>query len=184
MLIIPIALVACGKRDEQTSIYQPEQLLSATEDLRDSLAASELLRDRNESSPEIRLLVDRLENFSSERMPRTDQLMAVARVVSDDGMLQMLRSKNARVVFVRDDLTTLNNLGIRSVYGSGAQPATHQLNARFYSITRTKSSDAGPSDSRSDEFSIIFGIVDTATGGQVWSASSRFRRASVGRQVD
>ncbi|CAN5858823.1 hypothetical protein BH11PLA1_BH11PLA1_20930 [soil metagenome] len=179
-------LVSCAPV-ARTSLHDPAEVVAAAGRFRESLAGSAWLRGRNESSPEIRLLCDKVENFSSDRLSRTEQLTAVYRVVSDEGMLEVLRGRNVKVYFgPRDEdvLATVVGSAEWRKWSSPEKP-THLLRARFNSITRVAASMAGQlTDQRSDDFQVRFSILEDGSGATVWSDLARFRRTSVGLQID
>jgi len=179
------ALSAGCAGPSRTSTYDSAALLSSAESVREAFASSTFLAGRNASSPEIRLLVDKMENFSSERLTRTDQLATVWRVVSDDGVLELLRQRNVRVYFApRDDDAMARVVGANYRAWSSPDRPTHILNARFNSITRGQSLAGSLTDRRDDDFLLNFNVIEDATGAQLWSHTARFSRASVGTQVD
>lgn len=170
----------------RTSISDSQAILSAADQVRQSLAGSEFLKGRTPQSPEIRLLCDRLENFSSDRLSVTDRLAAVWALVSDDGMLELLRERNVKVYFApRSDDALGAVIGPDWRKWSSPQEPTHVLSARFFSMVRDSSSTPGQlADARTDDFTVSFAIVDNATGAQAWSGQARYRRTSKGLQID
>ncbi len=189
-IAIPLALATlvsftgCAA-PSRTSTYDSAALLSSAESVREAFASSTFLSGRSQSSPEIRLLVDKLENFSSERLTRTDQLATVWRVVSDDGVLDLLRQRNVRVYFApRDDDALARVVGANYRDWSSPDKPTHILNARFNSITRGSSLSGSLTDQRADDFLLNFNIIEDASGAQLWSHTARFKRSSFGTQVD
>lgn len=187
-MALPLAS-GCASRgpvdDGRSSVYQSQQLASAADKVRQSLAISEFLQGRTAASPEIRLLCDKMENFSSDRLTRTDQLAAVWRVASDDGMLELLRSRNVKVYFgPRDDDLLAAVVGTDWRKWSSPEKPTHILGARFASLVRSGGAAGQLTDTRSDDFIVTFTILDDRSGQQVWSDSARFKRTSRGLQID
>jgi hypothetical protein len=183
--LAPLASLTGCAAPSRTSTYDSAALLSSAESVREAFASSTFLSGRTPSSPEIRLLVDKLENFSSERLTRTDQLATVWRVVSDDGVLDLLRQRNVRVYFApRDDDALARVVGANYRNWSSPDKPTHILNARFNSITRGSSLSGSLTDQRADDFLLNFNIIEDASGAQLWSHTARFKRSSFGTQVD
>ena len=198
LTLVAASLSACAARSNRqpgepadaltgrTSTSDSRAILSAADQVRQSLASSEYLKGRTPQSPEIQLLCDRLENFSSDRLSVTDRLAAVWALVSDDGMLELLRERNVKVYFApRSDDALGAVIGPNWRNWSSPQEPTHVLSARFFSMVRDSSSTPGQlADARTDDFTVSFAIVDNASGAQAWSGQARYRRTSKGLQID
>lgn len=179
-----------GRVQGQSTRFRAADMLVATDEITDSLAASSFLAGRSaDSQPPIRLYVLPAENRSTERLSRVDGSVMMSRVALDPRMMDLLRSKNVEIYYPDDTEQLLKRFFVDVPGGPTSMDArpgpTHFLMGEVRSITRQAGQQAeAASDARSDFFSVTLRIVDAGSSASLWAHDVRVRRVAHGVVAD
>lgn len=163
-------------------------LTEAALSAREQLAQSRFLQGRTGSSPEARLVVRRVENLSTDRIPLAEQWSLVARLLSDPGMQELLRSKAVVVQLPPEKVELLERGGLEFPALRPENLPTHMLGAQISSATRAGALQRGGSQLRSDirkeYYLITFDLEDIQTRELLWQGTAEIAREAEGTIVD
>lgn len=176
------SVVACLVQAGCASTGQSSRLTVAdlddiTTEIAESLKASSFLRDRLADSPRIAIALQRLENLSSDRITRGEQLDLVEGVIDSLPIRALAIERN--VVFLID-----RNLLDRHSSREGIpldtlqRHATHALIATITSVRRSST------NARTDGYTARYVIVALNTGSEVWREAFEFKRTAEGTRWD
>lgn len=153
-----------------------------------SLAASDWLRDRDAKSSRMTIVVDRVENLSSDIVTRAEQWMLVARVRASLPMQMLATTKNIRVQIPASRWQMLMAEGNVEANPEASVPgiaATHLMSATLRSIRRSGTSRGGQiTDLRSEIYLVTFQVVARPSREVVWADTFSFRREARGTVID
>lgn len=149
-----------------------------------SLAGSDWLTGRGPDSPPIRIVIDKVENLTSDVIPEAEQWMYVAKVAGALPVQELGRKRNITFQITPRRQRALEERGFE-VDLAAAEPPTHVLTATFLSATRAGSAKAErPADERSDRYYLSYQILDLASREVVWEDRFEFQRAASGLLID
>lgn len=180
------ALGACaaGKAQRSTRIADAD-LTQAVLTMRQQLAESRFLRERDASSPEARLVLRRVDNLSSDRIPIAEQWSLASRVISDPGMQELLRSKRVVVQLPPEKVALLERGGMEFPDLRPEDEPTNLLEAQIASGTRAGSLAGGrEADIRKDYYLISFVLEDLQGREVLWQGTAELAREAEGSVVD
>lgn len=184
-LLLAPALAGCAATPRASDRLDITEFTGAWPNAARSLAESSWLAGRTADSPKMVLVQAPLKNLSMERLTRADQAGLVDRLLFAEGVQQLLREKNVRVVVPPDEYARMQKyLTAPHVIVMDDRP-THVLNTTVDSIVRTKgtTSDAG-AFGRKDAVSINFTITALQSSEVLWSNRWEFVRRAEGLLAD
>lgn len=185
MVVLLVAFVGCSSGRGESTRIRGEDILVATDQVRERLAGSDFLARRGPGDAEIRLAPGRLRNLSNDRLGKGDQLVAVRRVLGDQGLLELLKAKNVRVIMPPKEAEAYAAELARAPEAFRATLPTHALRAEFRSLSRAGTESASqPSNVRKDTFIVDYSILDMASSAIVWQDSFEITRVARGLLVD
>ncbi len=175
----------CAANKPQTSRYKASDIDFTSVEIVQKWAESDFMKNRTPDSPRIRLMPSEMENRSSDRLSRVDQRAAVAKVVNDPGIQQLLRDKAIDVLWSMEEVALLKRHGIAvPALEPGDQP-THVFRAEFASIPRAAAAKEGEkANERIDRFFVTYSIVEIPSRRIDWSDTIEFARAAHGVLAD
>ncbi|MBA4028372.1 MAG: hypothetical protein C0475_04450 [Planctomyces sp.] len=193
-LLACAAAVACAAQQRTTLLRASDTLLSAQRVL-EQLAQSDFILMRTQSSERLVLRPHPLENLSDNRLSRGDQWAAMARVLLDPRVLELLRSRNIVVQMppLASDAVARAGLTVREPPAELAP--THLFTGRLRSITRAGApeADAGAGErrgagsertQRTDRYFFEYTIIDARTRAVEWAGSAELARRAHGSLID
>ncbi len=177
-------LSACAPKPGQHTRLEADDLESLVQHMVQSLAASDFLRQRTVRSSPIRIVIDKVENLSSDLVTEAEQWMVVARVRGAVPLAEFSRSKNIAFQITPQRHATLRRAGFVADLGA-ADPPTHTMAATFRSLRRAGSTRRGhTTDLRADTYYLEFRITDVHTRALVWLDEFSFTRQARGLLID
>ncbi len=160
-------------------------LEQAVLEVRGELAESRFLAGRGEDSPEARLVLRRVENVSTDRIPVAEQWALPARVISHPGMQELLRARNVSVQLPPEKAALLERGGLEFPALEPEDRPTHLLRAQIASGTRAASLAGGrDADIRKEYYLITFVIEDLQGREVLWQGDAELAREAEGSVVD
>lgn len=172
------------RRDASTRLRW-EDVDVAVNDVRDQLAESDFLAGRGEDAGAVRLVLRRVENISSDRIPVGEQWSMVSRVVSHRGMQELLRERGVTIQLPPEKVALLEREGFDVPALEPEHSPTHAMRAQIASATRAGAeSGGGPADVRKDYYLITFTIEDLQGREVLWQGASEFAREARGVLID
>lgn len=169
----------------RTTRLADADLTQAVLTVRDQLAGSAFLTSRDAGSPEARLVVRRVENLSTDRIPEAEQWSLVSRVLAAEGMQDLLRSKIITVQLPPEKVRLLERGGL--TFGEFQQESwpTHLLEAQIASATRAGSLTGGrDADIRKEYYLLSFTIEEVQSRALLWQGTTEVAREVWGSVVD
>lgn len=177
-------LCACstGPRN-QTTRLTADDVLVATDSIRETLASSRFLEGRDSNSPRWKLMLIPAENKSAERLSSVERLQLMTLVGIDAPVLELLASKNVDVCIADDTRESAQRLRV-DLAALPRDAATHFMLADVRSITRQGGDGTGPSDVRTDLMSVQYRIVQAGSSAALWASQMQIKRAARGTVAD
>jgi hypothetical protein len=159
-------------------------IVAVTTEISAQLAASDFLKDRNPDSPEIRLVIDKVINRTSDLIPEAEQWLFVSRVANSLPLHELSNNLNIKLYVRKDKHLLVEQAGYQEPLADAPNP-THLLYAEFISASRIASSSKDqPTDLRSDLYYFEYRITDAQTRQLVWSGKCEFKRQAMGILID
>jgi hypothetical protein len=161
-----------------------QDIMAATDAMRQSLADSRFLAGRSPDSPPMAIVINRVQNLTSDVIPIPEQWMYVARVINALPIQQLAKQRNIRFVISPERIEALRQAGFE-VQGPGALEPTHLMSATFLSARRAgRQPGAEVTDIRSDYYFMEYAIFDLADRDIVWTDRFEFKRQAEGALID
>jgi hypothetical protein len=183
--LAPIAGGCASTARARTTRLASADLDQAVLEMRDKLASSRFLADRGPDSPESRLVLRRVENLSTDRIPIAEQWSLASRVISHPGMQQLLRARNVVVQLPPEKVAILERAGLEFPALASEDRPTHVMRATIASGTRAGSLSGGPdADIRKEYYLVTFVIEDLQGRDILWQADVDLAREAGGSIVD
>ncbi|HZW10154.1 MAG TPA: hypothetical protein VFF69_09650 [Phycisphaerales bacterium] len=169
----------------RTTRLASADLDQAVLEIRDSLASSRFIAERGPASAEARLVLRRVENLSTDRIPVAEQWSLASRVIAHEGMQELLRSKNVVVQLPPEKVTLLGRGGLEFPALGPEDRPTHVMRAQIASGTRAASLAGGRrADIRKEYYLISFAIEDLQGREVLWQGDAELAREAQGSLVD
>ena len=177
-------LAACASKAGRHTRLEADDLDALVHHMVQSLAASDFLRQRTAHSSPVRIVIDKVENLSSDIVTEAEQWMVVARVRGAVPLAEFSRSKNIAFQITPQRHETLRRAGYANELGP-ADPPTHTMAATFRSMRRAGSTRGGRhTDLRADTYYLEFRITELRSRALVWLDEFSFTREARGLLID
>ncbi len=151
----------------------------------DSLAGSDLLAKRSAEAERMTIMINRVENLTSDVIPISEQWMLVAKVRDAMPMQELARQRNVHFVITPERRAMLKSAGYFGDFESNYASPTHLMSARFESARRSGYSRKNkPTDIRTEYYFMRYEIANIATEEIQWSDRFEFKRESEGIVID
>lgn len=187
---IPLALLlllpACAStRAARTTRLADADLTQAVLSIRQQLADSRFLAERSADSPEARLVLRRVENLSTDRIPVAEQWSLASRVIGDPAMQELLKSKHITLQLPPEKIALLERGGLEFPDLEPESWPTDILSSQIASGTRAGSLTGGrDTDIRKEYYLISFTIEDLQQRTILWQGTAELAREAEGTVVD
>lgn len=154
------------------------------EKMAQSLAASDFLRDRRPDSPEAWVVINKVENLTTDIIPVPEQWMLVARLQSAVPIKQLAQTKNVRFQITPERHEMLRQAGFTDELIT--PPAvTHNLSAVFMSAPRAaRNGKGGQLTARSDFYYLEYSLLELQSREVVWTDTFEIKREARGLAID
>ena len=152
-----------------------------------SLTASNFLSQRGPDAPPIAIVVDHVENLSSDLLTEAEQWMLVARVRAALPLRTLADARNVRFLIPPERWRMLVEGGYvaRDETERSSRRATHVMSAVLRSMRRAGAAhDGDMTDLRADIYVFAFQIMALPSRELVWSDAFEFRREARGLVID
>jgi hypothetical protein len=185
LLLSTVALSGgCAASKGETSRLQDDDLLVASNKMKDSLGSSDFLRDRTPASPRVVVVTDKVENLTDSIIPVGQQWATVLRVQNGLPMQQLSKQKNVKFVVPPERAAMAKGTGVEVADISQGLRPTHVLTASFTSSSRTAQDKSGVINRKQDYYFLEFKLSDIQGGEIVWSNAFEFKREATGNLID
>jgi hypothetical protein len=169
----------------KTTRLAHSDLEQAVLEIRAELSESRFMAERGPDSPEARLVLRRVENVSTDRIPASEQWSLASRVIAHPGMQELLRSKNVAVQLPPERIAMLERGGIEFPDLEPEDRPTHLMRAQIASGTRAASLAGGRrADIRKEYYLISFAIEDLQEREVLWQGDAELAREVQGSVID
>lgn len=160
-------------------------LQQAVLQLRDQLAASRWLLERDTSSPPDRLVVRKVENLSSDRIPMAEQWSLVLKLISHRGVQDLLKRKHIIVQLPPEKVEMLEAHGFSFPQLTTENQPTMVMRAQIASASRLGARDGqAQADIRRDYYLLSMTIEDLTTRAVLWQGQTELSREARGSLDD
>lgn len=185
VLTLGVQLGCVSTPRQRTTRLADSDLTQTVLTMRQQLAESAFLRSRDETSPEARLVVRRVENLSTDRIAEAEQWALVLRVLAAPGMQELLQNKRVSVQLPPEKVTLLERGGLRFAEFAQKSWPTHMLEAQIASATRAGSlTGSRDADVRKEYYLLSFAIEEIQSREVVWQGTTEVAREVRGSVVD
>ena len=149
-----------------------------------SLAASDFLASRDAQSPAAWVVIDKVENLTTDIIAPAEQWMLVARLQSSLPIRSLAEKKNVRFQITPERHALLRQAGYEGELGTPPK-VTHTLAAVFLAAPRTnRTANRGQVSDRADFYYLEYSLLDLDTRQIVWSDTFEIRRQARGLAID
>jgi len=179
-----LVLTACAT-GESTRL-RAEDMEDATQEMAQSLATSSFLVERTPESPPVYLVINKVENLTSDLIPPAEQWMLMARLESSLPIINLGKRKNVRFLLPPEQYDTLKRAGYTGVLDPKPPTATHVMSAVFRDssrLVRDKESDSLV-NRRANYYLMQYTIHNVQTRQIEWTGQFEFKREAKGLAVD
>ena len=190
--LVALLLTGCASGPGRHTRLAADDLDALVQYMVQSLAASEFLRERTADSRPISIVIDKVENLSSDIVTEAEQWMVVARLRGAMPLTEFSRSKNITFQITPERFETLRRAGYADELGL-VTPSTHTMAATFRSLRRSGSRSGsrasrdghgGVTNLRADTYYMEFRITNVQTRALVWIDEFSFTRQARGLVID
>ncbi|MDQ7013940.1 MAG: hypothetical protein Q9O74_08615 [Planctomycetota bacterium] len=180
------AAIGCATPPPQrTTRLADADLTQAVLTVREQLAESAFLRSRDETSPEARLVVRRVENLSTDRIAIAEQWSLVLRLLAAPNTQELLQNKRIVVQLPPEKVRLLERGGLRFDEFAQESWPTHMLKAQIASATRAGSlAGSRDADVRKEYYLLSFAIEEIQSRELVWQGTTEVAREVRGSVID
>ncbi|MCW5776470.1 MAG: hypothetical protein KIS87_08540 [Phycisphaeraceae bacterium] len=178
------ACAASGSSKQTTRLRHGDLALAGAE-MRERFAAARFLEGRTPDSPPMRIVIRRLENLSSDRVPIAEQWAMVSGLIADRGVQQAARERGVVFQLPPEKAALLRETGVEYPALLPEHNPTHVLRATIRSVVRGgPTRGTGPADVRKDVYLISYEVEEIDSREVVWQADVEFAREARGLLVD
>lgn len=149
-----------------------------------SLAASDFLKNRGPDSPQAWVVINKVENLTSDIIPVPEQWMLVARLQSAVPVKQLADTKNVRFQITPERHAMLRQAGYTDELIT-PPIVTHTLEAVFMSAPRAaRNGQGGQLTARSDFYYLEYSLLELESREVVWTDTFEIKREAKGLAID
>ena len=149
-----------------------------------SLAASDFLKERRPDSSEAWVVINKVENLTTDIIPVSEQWMLVARLQTAVPVKQLADTKNIRFQITPERHAMLREAGFTDELIT-PPTVTHTLQAVFMSAPRAaRSGQGGQLTARSDFYYLEYSLLELQSREVVWTDTFEIKREARGLAID
>ena len=184
LVLIGLVLVGCASTDSGSTRIRDDDLDAIVHEMIQSLAASDFLSTRTADSPSVSIMINKVQNLSSDVVTEAEQWRVVARIRGAVPLAEFARTKNIIFQITRPRHAMLVRSGYVGDLGPTKLP-THLMAATFRSIRRAgHSTKKKLTDLRADTYYMEFRITNLETRELEWVGEFLFKREATGLLID
>jgi len=183
-VLLGLSLGACSSAGSSSALTADDFFVT-TNEMVASLAASEFLADRDATSPPVVIVINKIENLTSDIIPVPEQWALMWRVQSALPVLGLKKSKNVSFMLPPERMKLVEQQ--RREAGEPPLPAaepTHEMAATFRSMTRRKMEAGQAANQRMEFYGLGYRIENLASREVVWQDLFEFKRLANGTIID
>lgn len=177
-------LLTAGCSSAQSTRLTASDFDQTIEKMVQSLAASDFLRERQPDSPQAWVVINKVENLTTDIIPVAEQWMLVARLQSSVPIKHLAQTKNVRFQITPERHEMLRQAGFTDELIT-PPTVTHTLAAVFMSAPRAaRDGKGGQLTSRSDFYYLEYSLLELETREVVWTDTFEIKREARGLAID
>lgn len=189
VIAVCVGFIGCASNQGMRSTRLTANDFVVTEDkITADLHASDFLNQRTSESRPMVIVVQKVENLTSDIMTEAEQWMAVRRVIDSLPIQELRSTKNIRLVIPRERHNQLHAREYARLPDVDAElKPTHLMTARFQSAVRAAravKSEHSLTDARSEYYYFAYTITDLVGREIGWASSFEFSREGRGLLID
>jgi len=176
LLLLALSLAGCASTNDTRLTGDDFDVTTAK--MAESLTHSAFFAERSPASPPVYVVINKVENLTTDIIPPAEQWMLMARIQGALPIRQL--GKNKAVFFIippeREPMAT--GAGYRGDFShapAGITP-THVLKATYRSSTRTARDSDGNINRRQEYYTLQYQLTDVAGRDIVWTDMFEFKR--------
>lgn len=177
-----LALAGCGTPG-QTTRLRASDFEQSTQAMVQSLGKSAFLADRTPQSEPAYIVINRVQNLTTDLIPEAEQWMLVARVQGSLPMQQLAKQKNIRFLIPPERQPMLRDAGYKEELPTGPE-ATHTMAATFRAAPRKVTNDEHYVGRRQDYYLLQYSLTSIRSREIVWTDQFEFKREAKGLTID
>jgi hypothetical protein len=181
--LVAVWLTGCAAGNQTTRIRHAD-LDDLVHEMVESLAASDFLRGRTPDSAPWRIVIDKVQNLSSDVVSEAEQWMVVARVRGAVPLRSFASTRNITFQFNPQRAESLRRAGVAVRPIDPAFAPTHLMSATFRSLRRAGRARSELTDLRAETYLMSFRIVDLQSRAIEWMGQFAFKRQAEGLLID
>ena len=186
-IVVLATTMACSCTTlRSTTRLADDDLEQVSREMAQSLAASDFLAQRRPDAPPVAIVIDHVENLSSDVLTVSEQWMLVARVRSALPIRTMAETKNVHFLLPPERWKMLVDAGYVAPEAAATplHRATHLMSARLRSLHRAGARIHKVTDVRAEVYSFAFQIVALPSRELAWADTFEFKREARGIVID
>ena len=178
-----LVIMGCGSSQIRTTRLTTSDYDVTTQRMVASLARSDFLADRRAKSPRMIIVINRVQNVTTDVIPLAEQWMFVAKVAHSLPIQEMARQKNIVFQITPERHALLREAGFDRELTAAPSP-THVMTATFLSIRRAARDSDNMTNLRSDLYYMEYMITDLRSRDIAWTDKFEFKREAAGLLKD
>lgn len=184
ILLLAAMLGANGCGPQRSTRLQLPDLMLTSELMVESLAGSRFLRQRTPESPPVIIVINRVQNLTSDIIPEAEQWLWVSRVVNQLPMQELRQNRNIQFVITPERMKMLRDEGFNVPLDEAPEEPTHALYATFLSGTRGARLKSDVTDERADLYYLEYQLTHIRSRTIEWTDKFEFVREASGKLID
>ncbi|MCX5658448.1 MAG: hypothetical protein NTW19_01845 [Planctomycetota bacterium] len=177
-----LALASCATPGQSTRL-RASDFEQSTKLMVASLGKSAFLADRTPASEPVYIVINKVQNLTTDLIPDAEQWMLVARVQGSLPMQELRKQKNIHFLIPPERQPMLRDAGYKEELPTGPE-ATHTMAAVFRAAPRTVTNDEHYVGRRQDYYLLQYSVTSIRSREVVWTDQFEFKREAKGLTID
>ena len=178
-----VMMIGCGSTQTRSTRLTTSDFDVTTQEMVASLARSDFLADRRAKSPRMIIVINRVQNLTTDVITLSEQWMFVAKVAHSLPIQEMSRHKNIVFQITPERHALLREAGFDRELTAAPSP-THVMTATFQSARRAARDSDAMTNLRSDLYNMEYSITDLRSRDIAWTDKFEFKREAAGLLID
>ena len=184
IVLLGLSLGACSSAGASTALTADDFYVT-TNEMVAKLASSEFLAARDATSEPVVIVINKVENLTSDIIPVPEQWALMWRVQSAMPLMALRKTKNVSFMIPPERMKMVAQK--RAQGGEAPLPTvspTHEMAATFRSTTRRNMKAGQPANQRMEWYGLEYRIESLNTRELVWLELFQFKRLANGTIID
>lgn len=184
LALLGLSLGACSSVGSSSALTADDFFVT-TNDMVAKLSSSEFLADRDATSEPVVIVINKVENLTSDIIPVPEQWALMWKVQSAMPVVNLKKTKNVSFMLPPERMKLIAQK--RADAGELPLPSaapTHEMAATFRSITRRKMEPGQAANQRMEFYGMEYRIENLASRELVWLELFEFKRLANGTIID